>query len=167
MHVEPPGLIQSLQEHRFPNRTSSSRAEMVITNPYEGEWTNHQTQAPRYDDIHQCLNVGVGSHIGECEDWGAWNNKEFTLHINCLELLAAWYMTQAFVQLRTYLTVLLWLVNRLVVAYINHMGGTHSSNLADLAIQFWSWTLERAIFLVAKNIAGKDNIPADRMSRSR
>ena len=77
---------------------------------------------------------------------GAWNNKELTLHINCLELLAAWYTIQAFVQARTNLTVLLWLDNQSAVPYINHIGGTHSSNLADLAIQFWSWVLERGIF---------------------
>ena len=63
---------------------------------------------------------------------GAWNNKELTLHINCLELLAAWYTRQAFVHEITNQTILLWLDNR---AYINHMGGTHSRSLADLAIQ--------------------------------
>ena len=89
---------------------------------------------------------------------GAWNSKEQIIHMNCQELLAAWYATQAYVQVRTNLTILLWIDNRSAMAYINHMGGTHSSSLADLAIQFWNWALERGIFLVAKHIAGKENV---------
>ena len=46
------------------------------------------------------------------------------------------------------------------------MGGTHSSSLADLAIQFWNLAMERGIFLVAKHIAGKENVSADQMDRS-
>ena len=37
--------------------------------------------------------------------------------------------------------------------------------LTDLfAVQFWTWALERGIFLIAKHIAGKENVTADQMS---
>ena len=48
----------------------------------------------------------------------------------------------------------------------HYMGGTHSSQLANLAIQFWSWALKKGIFLIAKHIAGKDNVSADWMSHA-
>ena len=107
---------------------------------------------------------GWGATSQNVKIGGAWNSEELILHINCLELLAAWYATQAFVQERTNQTILHWLDNRSAVAYINHMGGTHSSNLADLAIQFWNWALKRN--RKARHIAGKENVSADQMSRS-
>ena len=109
---------------------------------------------------------GWGATSGEVRIGGAWNSRELALHIKCLELLGAWYATRALVQEKQNLTVLLWLDNRSAVAYINHMGGTHSSNLANLAIQFWTWALERGIILIAKYIAGKENVSADWMSRA-
>ena len=36
-----------------------------------------------------------------------------------------------------------------VIAYINYMGGTRSSNLAKWAIVFWEWALEKGIVLRA------------------
>ena len=130
---------------------------------------NGRTIKPRLPDrtiFTNASNWGWGAASENVKIGGAWNSKEVTLHINCLELLAAWYATQAFVQERTNQTILLWLDNRSAVAYINHMGGTHSSNLADLAIQFWNWALKRSIFLVARHIAGKENVSADQMSHS-
>ena len=88
------------------------------------------------------------------------------MHINCLELLAAWNAVQAFCQGRHNITVLIWLDNISAIAYINHMGGARSHTLAQLAIQFWKWSLQRGIFLKARHIAGLDNQMADEMSRT-
>ena len=106
---------------------------------------------------------GWGARSGETTIGGACNNTEKT---NCLELLGAWYATQALIQERENLTILLWIDKKSAVAYINHMGGTHSSQLANLTIQLWSWALKKGIFLMAKHIAGKDNVSADWMSRA-
>lgn len=130
---------------------------------------NGRTIKPKLPDMTIYTDAskwGWGATSENVKIGGAWNSKELTLHINCLELLAARYATQAFVQERTNQTILLWIDNRSAVAYINHMGGTHSSSLADLAIQFWNWALERDILLVARHIAGKENVSADQMSRS-
>ena len=77
---------------------------------------------------------------------GAWNSKELTLHINCLELLAAFKLVCN--------TSLCSSKNKSNypsldgqpvsgIAYGNHMGTgeTHSNSLADLAIQFCNWVL--------------------------
>ena len=54
--------------------------------------------------------------------------------------------------------------NTSAIAYINHMGGTRSSNLAKRSIEFWEWALERGIILRACHIAGVENTVADQMS---
>ena len=111
---------------------------------------------------------GWGARSGETTIGGTWNDTEVALHINCLELLGAWYATQALIQERENLTILLWIDNWSTVAYINHMGGTHSSQLpiVNLAIQFWLWVLKEGIVLMAKHIAGKNNVSEDWMSHA-
>ena len=56
---------------------------------------------------------------------GAWSQKEATLHINRLELLAATLAVQSFVKSKSKLNILLRIDNTTAVAYtcINHLGG--------------------------------------------
>ena len=70
-----------------------------------------------------------------------------------------------FAQHKTNLVVLIWMDNSSAVTYINHMGGTRSTVLAEIAIQFWTWALQRGIILKARHIAGVENVTADKMSR--
>ena len=51
--------------------------------------------------------------------------------------------------------------NRTAIAYVNHMGGTHSSQLSLLAVEMWLWVLDRRCTLRAKHIAGRENLKAD------
>jgi len=50
------------------------------------------------------------------------------MHIYCLELLAATLAMKTFLKDHTGISVLLWLDNQSVVAYINDTGGTVSPN---------------------------------------
>ena len=110
--------------------------------------------------------LGWGAVHNQHQIGGLWTDAETNLHINCLELLAAWYAVQAFTLMKRDLHILLWIDNQSAVAYINHKGGNHSTQLAQLAIQFWSWALQKGITLEARHIAGKKNVQADRMSRT-
>ena len=56
--------------------------------------------------------------------------------------------------------------NVTVVAYINKLGGMHSRIICQLALRMWDWCIQRDIFLVAEQLPGRDNITADRESRS-
>ena len=64
---------------------------------------------------------------------GAWSVQEQTMHINCLELLAATLAVKTFMKNAPQSSILLQLDNATAVAYINNMGGTVSSQLTELA----------------------------------
>ncbi|KAI8512497.1 hypothetical protein Bbelb_091360 [Branchiostoma belcheri] len=60
---------------------------------------------------------------------------------------------------------LLRLDNATAVAYVNHVGGTRSPDLAALALEMWSWALERGLTLSATHVPGLTNTLADKCSR--
>ena len=55
--------------------------------------------------------------------------------------------------------------NITVISFINHKGGTHSKVLSDLALQTWTWYIQRSITICAEHNPGVDNVGADRESR--
>ncbi|XP_065177287.1 uncharacterized protein LOC135807202 [Sycon ciliatum] len=110
------------------------------------------------------------------DDWGAvcrdqqvggrWTRAERSMHINALELTAAFLALQAFhrVALDRPLHVRLFVDNTTCQAYLNKMGGTHAPHLSQLACQVWEWCLERGITVQAEYIPSAEN-PADAPSR--
>ena len=65
---------------------------------------------------------------------GCWNAQEAELHINSLEMLAAFYAIKAFIKNCQGISVLLRTDNMSVVTYVNRMGGTRSPLLTAQAI---------------------------------
>lgn len=53
-----------------------------------------------------------------------------------------------------------------VVAYINNLGGTVSSNLVHLAGDLWMWCLKKNIHLTAQHLPGVEYVIADAESQS-
>ena len=98
---------------------------------------------------------------------GLWSPQEQSLHINCLELLAADLALKSFLKDQKGVTVLLQLDNSTAVAYINNLGGTISPVLTALTRDLWLWALEKDISLTAQHIPGVSNTVADRMERDR
>ena len=111
-------------------------------------------------------NVGWGARQGELQTGGRWSLEETSHHINYLELLAAFLALQSFTKQRKGITVQMKLDNVTAVTYINKLGGTHSQVLCQLALTIWDWCIQRDVFLVAEHLPGKDNITADRESRT-
>ena len=97
---------------------------------------------------------------------GPWSPQEQTLHINCLELLAATLAIQTFAKERSGISVLLRIDNTTAVAYINRKGGTVSPTLSHLEKTMWLWCMERNISLKAQHLPGVMNSIADRESRA-
>ena len=115
----------------------------------------------------------VASHYG----WGAhlepttlsfhgrWTENQSQLHINMLKMMA---IRLALKQAKTFIhhsCIMISTDNTMVVSYINKQGGTHSS---DLCIEVWkilNWCLEQDIVIRVRNIPGKFNVLADRLSR--
>ncbi len=96
---------------------------------------------------------------------GQWSPRETEEHINLLELLGAFFGLKALASNQTEVHILLEMDNSTAVAYVNHMGGTHSHKLNSLAKEIWHWALARKIHLSATHIPGRSNCLADELSR--
>jgi len=96
---------------------------------------------------------------------GPWTWKEKCLHINQLELLAAFNCLRAFAPYGENMSVLLFLDNATAVAYINRRGGSHSSRLNSVALSLTNWCELRRIIVQAIYLPGIQNCIADAESR--
>ena len=110
--------------------------------------------------------TGWGAVCGGIWTGGPWSPEEQKMHINCLELSAATLAVQAFAKDWSGISILLQLDNQSAVAYINHLGGTVSLQLVQLAKILWLWALQRDIVLSAQHIPGVTNQVADAESRT-
>ena len=108
---------------------------------------------------------GWGAVYQEMTTGGAWTAVERRSHINYLELSAAFLALKTFLKDKRGVTVLLRMDNVTSIAFINRMGGTHSTALSDLAVAIWKWCLEREITIHAEHLPGKLNVRADWESR--
>lgn len=56
--------------------------------------------------------------------------------------------------------------NTTAVSYINAMGGTHSLECSKIARKIWTWCIQRNIWVTAISLPGKENVDANRESRT-
>ncbi|CAB4037588.1 Hypothetical predicted protein, partial [Paramuricea clavata] len=97
---------------------------------------------------------------------GLWTPQEATsLHINALELKAAFFAVRAFTAKKTQLHVHLRMDNKTAITYILKMMGTRSSILLRIAQELWNYALQNQISLTAEYLPGKTNHEADWESR--
>ena len=62
-------------------------------------------------------------------------------------------------------SILLRIDNVTAMAYVNKMGGTHSSSLSNLAVEVWKWCIATSIRIHAEHLPGKEHVQADWQSR--
>lgn len=96
---------------------------------------------------------------------GRWLAQEQLLHINVLELLAAFYALKSFCKHLCKTHIQIQMDNSTAVSYIEHMGGIKSLELNSLAKEIWLWCIEREIWISACHIPGSQNFDADFYSR--
>lgn len=110
---------------------------------------------------------GWGAHLDQTsiQTEGIWSPSQQELHINNLELLAAFLALQQFLPHVRNKRVLLMTDNTTVVGHIKNQGGTHSRSLYLLTLQLFTWTDQHGIILVPRHIPGHLNVLADRLSR--
>ena len=96
---------------------------------------------------------------------GAWTAVEQWSHINYLELSAAFLALKTFLKDERRVKAPLRMDNVTSIAFINRMGGTHSTARSDLAVTIWKWCLEKRITIHAEHLPGKLNVQADWESR--
>ena len=97
---------------------------------------------------------------------GKWSSQESIQHINLLELKAAFLGLKTFLKNQSHKVVLVTLDNSMAVAYLNNKGGTHSVPLMSLALEIWTWCLQRNVLISAQHVPGKENTIADLESRT-
>ena len=68
---------------------------------------------------------------------GRWSDDEAKYHINCLELMAAFFGLKAFCKNEQGIHVQIYSDNSTTVTYINAMGGTHSRECNTIAKDIW------------------------------
>ena len=109
---------------------------------------------------------GWGATFNQLRTRGSWSAQERLLHINVLELKAAFLAIQTFLKLQSNIVAKLKLDNTTAVAYINNKGGTRSPELTMLALDLWTWCVNRNIFIQAEHLPGIENYQADKESRT-
>lgn len=76
---------------------------------------------------------------------GFWSLKERLLHINTLEILAAFSGLKCFVSNDCNSQILLRIDNSTAIAYINKTGGIRFPHLNKLSREIWEWCIKRDI----------------------
>lgn len=97
---------------------------------------------------------------------GNWNDAEKMLHINQLELLAAFFALKCFAANLRQAEILLRLDNTTAISYVNRMGGIQFVNLNETARLLWQWCEKRGIWVYASYVSSSDNFIADTESRT-
>ena len=95
---------------------------------------------------------------------GFWDREERKMHINLLELTAAFLALRCFAGNDRNCQILLRIDNITAIAYINKLGGVKFPHLNEVTKQIWEWCIERDIWIFAEYVASRDNI-ADSESR--
>ena len=109
--------------------------------------------------------LGWGGFDGQLEVGDQWSDDLSPMHINGLELTAAFLTLKSFCNFMENCHIHLKMDNTTAVTYLNKMGGMHSEVCNSIAVNMWKWAQERNIWLSAVHIPGKSNTVADKKSR--
>ena len=109
--------------------------------------------------------TGWGAFCENKRTNGFWSAYERKLHINYLELKAAFLALKCFAKNWSNCKLLLRIDNTTALAYVNKMGGIQYPGLNKIAREIWEFCETKKIWLFASYIKSKDNVEADRGSR--
>lgn len=109
--------------------------------------------------------TGWGASCGDKRARGWWSDEERILHINALEIKAAYNALRCFASGLRDCEILLRIDNTTAIAYVNRFGSVQFPRLSELARDIWQWCEDRHIFVFASYIASAENIYADAESR--
>ena len=107
---------------------------------------------------------GWGGAWGELTTGGNWSFSESKIHINVLELMAAYYVLASLCKDQSNVHIRLMIDNTTAVAYVNGMGG-RKPLCNKITRKIWAWCIEKNIWISAAYLTSKENVVADKMSR--
>lgn len=152
-----------------------SRMQLSASSLLDLDWWVHNMTHSKRDIVHpnpsivlqsDASKLGWGAVYGEASIGGRWTPCEAKAHINILELQAAFFSLKSFANNATNAHVQLQIDNTTAVFYVNNMGGSRSPELNALTLEIWEWCIKRTIWLSAVHVPGKQNVEADKESRS-
>lgn len=108
---------------------------------------------------------GWGAACGEDTASGQWSSDEASMHINYLELMAAFFGLKVFAKDQNNCQILLRIDNTTAISYVNRMGGVRFPHLNQVTKDLWQWCESRNIYVFASYISSRDNEVADAESR--
>lgn len=109
--------------------------------------------------------TGWGAHCAGISSHGLWSRDESKMHINFLELKAAFFGIKCFASNLRNTNILLRIDNTTAIAYVNKMGGVRFQNLNKLSYDIWQWCENRELYIFASYIKSSENKEADLASR--
>ena len=145
-------IITPSCSHSTPSHQSSTKSKdpgsrtwiinseviMELDQMKDLQWWIQQMEAahgrpivPTYPQIaltSDASKTGWGASCLPKRTGGRWTPVESSLHINVLELTAAWFALKSFESLVSGKHVLIQMDNRTAVTYLNKMGGTHAKD---------------------------------------
>ena len=86
---------------------------------------------------------------------GRWTPTEAAVHINILQLQAAFFALKSFTSEVNDTHIQLQVDNTTAVAYFNNLGGSSSSELNALTCEMWEWAMRKSIWLSTIHIPWK------------
>ncbi|KAJ8916439.1 hypothetical protein NQ315_014652, partial [Exocentrus adspersus] len=109
--------------------------------------------------------TGWGAYCDNKKAHGFWSMGELKLHINTLELIAAYKALTTFADQLNNCDILLRIDNTTAIATINRMGSIRHKNLNAVSREIWQWCENHNNSVHASYIKSCENIEADRESR--
>jgi len=96
---------------------------------------------------------------------GAWSAEQESLHINLLELLAAYYALRIYAANMRNAQILFRIDNTTTISCINRMGSVKYPSFNKVSRKIWDFCESRSIYIFASYITSKGNYIADKESR--
>ena len=130
----------------------------------ETSFKNITCQPPTITVFSDSSKTGWGGIYGDLSTGGNWSLEESKIHINVLELIAAYYTLASLCRDVRDTHIRIMVDNQTALAYINNMGGK-TTLCNKITRQIWDWCLQRNVWISAAYLTSKENKEADEQSR--
>ena len=131
-----------------------ARSGLVDTQSFHLNFKSNYTSSSRHFHSDRHSDLGWGSYLKPLRTSGMFTRSQLFWHINRKELIAIFLSLKFFLKSQENVHVQIMTDNSKSVSHLNHMGGTKSVTLSNLALGIWRWCLRKAIHISVVHVAG-------------